>query len=115
MKKMGKFHYIIPVFVPDLGCPHQCVFCNQKRITGLDDVPDREKVAALVEDYLKTMPGGPGIKREVAYYGGSFTAIEPALQRASFTAIMGNFRIPAFSMALRRSTPVVVSSHPPIT
>ncbi len=81
MKKMGKFHYIIPVFVPDLGCPHQCVFCNQKRITGLDDVPDREKVAALVEDYLKTMPGGPGIKREVAYYGGSFTAIEPALQR----------------------------------
>ncbi len=82
---MNKSHYIIPVFVPDLGCPHQCVFCNQKKITGLRNIPGREKVAALIAVYLKTMPCGPGIKREVAFYGGSFTAVDPGLQRELLT------------------------------
>ncbi len=31
---MGKRHYIIPIFVPHEGCPHDCVFCNQGKITG---------------------------------------------------------------------------------
>ncbi|HPA55356.1 MAG TPA: radical SAM protein, partial [Bacillota bacterium] len=31
---MFKKHYIIPIFVPHKGCPHDCIFCNQKKITG---------------------------------------------------------------------------------
>lgn len=31
---MSKAHYIIPIFVPHEGCPHECVFCNQNSITG---------------------------------------------------------------------------------
>ena len=34
---MSKNYYIIPIFVPHEGCPHNCVFCNQDRITGVED------------------------------------------------------------------------------
>ena len=29
-----KNKYIIPIFVPHVGCPNQCIFCNQKKISG---------------------------------------------------------------------------------
>ena len=77
---MAKTHYIIPVFVPDLGCPHQCVFCNQKRITGSPEVPTKKDVAVKISDYLRTIPRESGIVREVAFYGGSFTAVSQDLQ-----------------------------------
>lgn len=77
---MGKTHYIIPVFVPDLGCPLQCVFCNQKRITGSAKVPTDAEVATKIADYLQTIPEQPGLVREVAFYGGSFTAVASDLQ-----------------------------------
>lgn len=77
---MGKTHYIIPVFVPDLGCPHRCVFCNQKRITGSPEVPTKEDVAVKIADYLQTIPREPDVIREVAFYGGSFTAVSHDLQ-----------------------------------
>lgn len=32
---MSKNYYIIPIFVPHEGCPHDCVFCNQDKITGV--------------------------------------------------------------------------------
>ena len=77
---MSKSHYIIPVFVPDLGCPHRCVFCNQKRITGINDLPSADEVRHKIETYLQTMPQKPEITKEVAFYGGSFTAVDPVLQ-----------------------------------
>lgn len=77
----NKSHYIIPVFVPDLGCPHQCVFCNQKKITGQSEVPTGNDVNNKILEYLKTIPKADGITREVAFYGGSFTAVELNLQR----------------------------------
>lgn len=78
---MGKSHYIIPVFVPDLGCPHRCVFCNQTRITGIDRVPTSKEVESQIAEYLKTIPKDLNITREVAFYGGSFTAVNQKLQR----------------------------------
>ncbi len=77
---MSKSHFIIPVFVPDLGCPHQCVFCNQKKITGHNDVPGADEVTQKIAGYLKTIPRNPGTTVEVAFYGGSFTAVDPNLQ-----------------------------------
>jgi len=78
---MSKSCYIIPVFVPDLGCPHRCVFCNQKRITGKTGVPTAEQVRETIAGYLATMPGGRAITKEVAFYGGSFTAVDRGLQK----------------------------------
>lgn len=69
---------IIPVFIPHIGCPHRCIFCNQWQITGTHAVPDGESVAQQIQAYTGN---GQGQRHwEVAFYGGTFTAIPPALQ-----------------------------------
>ncbi|MCI1943881.1 elongator complex protein 3 [Clostridium luticellarii] len=73
-------HYIIPIFVPNEGCPHNCVFCNQSIITGNEQKVDADFVRRTVEEYLKT------IKREnstveVSFFGGTFTAIPLGRQK----------------------------------
>ncbi len=74
---------IIPVFVPHWGCPNDCVFCNQRRITG-----QREPATAqTVTDAMKQAAAlPPGAKRQLAFYGGSFTTIPEEQQEALLTA-----------------------------
>lgn len=70
-----KTHAIIPIFIPHLGCPNDCVFCNQKKITARTKPVTREDMADTIEKYLGTI-SGRGIKTvEIAFYGGSFTGI----------------------------------------
>lgn len=66
--------YNIPIFVPHKGCPYDCVFCNQKRITGNLKETMPEDVTATVTEYLKTLPKSDR-DIEVAFFGGSFTGI----------------------------------------
>ena len=70
---MSAREQIIPVFVPHLGCPHDCVFCNQRRITGQLKPATAEMVRRAVREARKV--GRTGVKRQLAFYGGSFTAI----------------------------------------
>lgn len=76
---MSKSNYIIPIFVPHLGCPHDCVFCNQREITGVTKDLSQEEVLAKINEYLSTIPK-TAIRIEVAFYGGSFTGIDPKYQ-----------------------------------
>jgi len=64
---------IIPVFVPHLGCPNDCVFCNQRRISGAMEPAMAEDVKKAIAD-AAALPY-IGAKRQLAFYGGSFTAI----------------------------------------
>lgn len=74
-------HYNIPVFIPHLGCPHDCIFCNQKKITGLEESMSIESLRRYIESYLDEIYQNKNEKYvEVAFFGGSFTAIDPALQ-----------------------------------
>lgn len=75
---------IIPVFVPHLGCPNDCVFCNQRRISG-STVP---AAAADVDKAIEQAAALPrtGAKRQLAFYGGSFTAIPVPQQTALLAA-----------------------------
>jgi histone acetyltransferase (RNA polymerase elongator complex component) len=68
-----KNHVIISFFIPHLGCTSNCVFCNQKTITGQRSSPDYHDVARTIEDRLPSL--SPDIPCEVAFYGGSFTAL----------------------------------------
>lgn len=69
---MRKFN--IPIFVPHKGCPYDCVFCNQKRITGNLKETTPDDVTNTIEEYLKTLPDTDR-NIEVAFFGGSFTGI----------------------------------------
>lgn len=77
---MSKNYYIIPVFVPHEGCPHNCVFCNQDRITGVRDKVDGTKVKEIIEEYYNTIKNKDATI-EVSFFGGTFTAIKEEKQR----------------------------------
>ena len=74
-----KKQYIIPIFVPHLGCPNDCIFCNQKSISGQKQQMTKEKAIQIIENYLKYIKSND-VKVEIAFFGGSFTAIEEKKQ-----------------------------------
>ena len=78
MKKVKK-QYIIPIFVPHLGCPNDCSFCNQKSISGTVKMPTEDEVRNKIDSDLKNFKE-ENAYIEIAFFGGSFTGIENDLQ-----------------------------------
>ena len=74
-----KKQYIIPIFVPHLGCPNDCIFCNQKTISGQKKNMTKEEAKKIIDGYLTSIKDEEA-QVEIAFYGGSFTAIEEELQ-----------------------------------
>ena len=67
-------HINVALFVTDEGCPHRCSFCNQKTISGKTEKPSPRDVKEAAETALS---GRYDCKSgEIAFFGGSFTAIE---------------------------------------
>lgn len=71
--------YVIPIFVPHLGCPNDCVFCNQTKISGQKTNVTKEDVKNTINYYLKNIKESDKTV-EVAFFGGSFTGIEEEKQ-----------------------------------
>lgn len=80
MSVMKSRYYIIPIFVPHEGCPHNCVFCNQDSITGQKDIVTYESVLKTAKDFLATMTKEDKIV-EISFFGGTFTAIKEEKQK----------------------------------
>lgn len=78
-----KNHAIIPIFIPHLGCPNDCVFCNQRKITARAEAPTLEDVRNTIEQWLTTL--GKVKIVEIAFYGGSFTGLDIDVQSAYLT------------------------------
>ena len=76
-----KKKYIIPIFVPHLGCPNDCSFCNQKTISGQIKEITPDEVRSTVEFYLNNFKSKDKLV-EIAFFGGSFTGIEMDKQEA---------------------------------
>ncbi len=74
-----KKEYIIPVFISHFGCPETCVFCNQKKISGMDTDVTKEDVKKTIDESLKNF-SSDNRRVEIAFFGGSFTAISENLQ-----------------------------------
>ena len=74
-----KKEYIIPIFVPHLGCPNNCTFCNQKRISGQTKMVTAQDVKDTIDFFLKNFRDDYKYV-EVAFFGGSFTAIDEKIQ-----------------------------------
>lgn len=92
-------HANIPIFIPHLGCPNCCVFCNQRTISGVQAF-DPESVTAIIEDSLATL----GTREcEIAFFGGSFTGIDRALM-IRLLEIASGFANRGFVRGIRCST-----------
>ena len=89
---------IIPVFVPHMGCPNDCVFCNQRTISGSLHPARPEDVSAALEK-ARTVSD----RAELAFYGGSFTAIPEETQKSLLSAAQP-WRESGFLTSLRVST-----------
>lgn len=77
---------IIPVFVPHLGCPNDCVFCNQRRISGQKTKQTGDSVRHIVLESFLKIP--ETYEKELAFYGGSFTAIPVQEQEELLNAVL---------------------------
>lgn len=67
-------HCNISIFVPHAGCPHQCSFCNQKTISGQQFAPKADDVHRICSQAMEEVKDRKNC--EIAFFGGSFTAIE---------------------------------------
>ncbi len=75
---MSARHVIIPIFIPHKGCPFDCIYCNQKSISGECGEQSAESIISQVLTHLSYVKEGTHV--EIAFYGGSFTGIERDLQ-----------------------------------
>lgn len=76
---MTKKHKNIPIFIPHEGCPNCCVFCSQRKITGVKDTAtalsdELKRCKAIIDEATKTIANASST--EIAFFGGSFTAID---------------------------------------
>ncbi|MDD3261690.1 MAG: radical SAM protein, partial [Oscillospiraceae bacterium] len=78
-------HANVAVFVPHVGCPHRCSFCDQRLITGETSLPGPQEVRAAAETALASL-GPAAAKAEIAFFGGSFTAVDDAYRRSLLEA-----------------------------
>lgn len=72
----AQLHKNIPIFIPHMGCSHRCIFCDQCAISEHNSF-DITSVRDEIETALATIPSG--VLPEIAYFGGSFTAIDCGL------------------------------------
>ena len=89
-----KTHAIIPVFISHRGCPNDCVFCNQKKITSRNGDVTPEDAKKTIEEWLTTLT--PMRKRglktvEVSFFGGSFTGI-PIEEQTAFLKVAKEYK-----------------------
>lgn len=82
-----KKEYIIPIFVPNYGCPNDCVFCNQKKISGQKTNVTADDVKSTIDYYLENFKDRNKYV-EVAFFGGSFTGIDEDIQNELLEAVM---------------------------
>lgn len=77
---MSTRYHIIPIFVPHIGCPHDCIFCNQRKIATEKANIDVNNIKHTIDSYISTIPS-TNEKLEIAFFGGSFTGIDIHIQR----------------------------------
>jgi len=77
---------VVPIYIPHRGCPQRCIFCDQHRLTGHDQATEPADVARWLEWYRAASRPERLKKVEIAFYGGSFTALPPGVQEAYLAA-----------------------------
>lgn len=79
-----KRHINIPIFIPHEGCPNDCIFCNQRKISGSVQAPSDVDIHNIIRRHLETV--SPQDECEIAFFGGSFTGL-PVVQQEKYLSI----------------------------
>jgi histone acetyltransferase (RNA polymerase elongator complex component) len=80
-------HFIVPVFIPNQGCPHRCIFCEQEKITSeKKGRVTASHVTRIIETALHSRKFDPA-RAEVAFYGGTFTSLKLRVIRELLGAV----------------------------
>ncbi len=95
-------HFTIPVFIPELACPFQCAFCNQRKISGHIAVPSGDEILNIIKSHLKTFPSG-NKHVEIGFFGGSFTGM-PLKEQEYFLSLAKPFKDSGEIQGIRLST-----------
>ena len=86
-----KKHAIIPIFIPHRGCPNDCIFCNQKKITARQPDVTTEDVEQIIETHLATLENRGLSTVEVAFFGGSFTGL-PMEEQSAYLSVAKKYK-----------------------
>ena len=99
--------FVIPIFLPNAGCPHQCAFCNQTSITGVTpDTISPETLCLLINEFLQYKKKD-GRYVQVAFYGGNFLGLEEDYIRLLLdetTKFVKNKRVDSIRFSTRPDT-----------
>lgn len=78
---------VIPVFIPHSGCPHQCIFCNQRAISGRSAaLPSENEIHSIINQYLAFKKDRPWV--EVSFFGGNFLGLTPETVKHLLDGVM---------------------------
>lgn len=89
---------IFPLFIPHAGCRRRCIYCNQKAASRQAGGPDPKDIVKSIAMALEH-----GALDEVAYYGGSFTAL-PVSRQTELLDVLQPFRLSGKIGGIRLST-----------
>ena len=96
-----KKHINIPIFIPHVGCPHDCIFCNQRRISGQNKPSSLSQIHEIINRHLESAK--PEDSCEIAFFGGSFTGI-PAIEQEEYLKLAESYVKRGFVSGIRLST-----------
>lgn len=99
---MNKGRAIIPIFIPHKGCPHDCSFCNQKKIAGAGGDVTPEDARSIIDEQLQNLEHVNKTK-EIAFFGGSFTGL-PRDEQVQFLKIANEKKVLGLIDDIRIST-----------
>jgi radical SAM enzyme (TIGR01210 family) len=86
-KKINK-NFIIPIFIPNQGCPHRCIFCQQKTITNKSEaLPSPQDITDTIEIAIKSKRLVNKNQKEVAFFGGTFTSLPHEVMEEMLAAV----------------------------
>ena len=99
---MDTRYYTIPIFIPQLACPFQCVFCHQEKITNRAHIPGIDETQQTINEYLSSFPKG-NKHIEIGFFGGNFTGI-PLEDQDKYLRVAQPFLEKGIVSGLRLST-----------
>ena len=104
LNKGSKKHLIVPIFIPNQGCPHRCIYCQQEKITAQPTrIVNAFTIKQILDGAVKSTGFDTGREPEIAFYGGTFTRM-PLDRMAELLGAVAPYLKSGFFRSIRVST-----------